>query len=201
MSRFAAGTDHATLSGTFSDSLTDTYVLRAVAGQTMTFEPVGSLGLGVTAPDGSPLPFAPDSAIAFSLLPLTGDHVVTVTPKMSNATTYAMTVTIVDGTGEGIASRRVEFPSGSFGTTLTDSVEPGVTHRFVLGAGESQTLDVQVAAGAPGSVVHSIVAPNGDLLVLDEEQSSVLLPSSGDYFVDVRSTGATVTYDISFRIE
>ena len=73
---FAAGTDHATVTGTFRPGSFDTWVLRAGAGQSMTvqMDPPGlAASVGVFAPDGSPLPGGPGDVVTYSL-PATGDY-------------------------------------------------------------------------------------------------------------------------------
>jgi hypothetical protein len=93
---FAPGTDRAVLRGSLVDDLTDRYVLRAAAGQSMTLTPVAPLHVSVTAPDGSPLPGGPAETITFQL-PLSGDYVVEILPGMSEQTAYSITVIITAG--------------------------------------------------------------------------------------------------------
>jgi len=76
-----------------SDGVSDRYVLWAAAGQTMRFEHVAPLHLGVTAPDGAVLPGGPGDTIEFAL-PATGDYVVEVAPGMGEADQYSIVVTI-----------------------------------------------------------------------------------------------------------
>ena len=76
--RFAPGTDNATVRGTFTAGSDDRYILWARAGQSMTLAGAfGGLGIGVYAPNGSPLPGGPGDSITFRL-PATGDYTITI---------------------------------------------------------------------------------------------------------------------------
>ena len=78
--QFAPGTDNTTVQGTFREGQSDSYVLRAAAGQRMTIEispPGTGASLGVFAPNGSPLPGGPGDAITYQL-PATGDYTIVI---------------------------------------------------------------------------------------------------------------------------
>ena len=60
-------------------------------------------------------------------------------------------------------------------------------------------MAVQIDAAADNAV-FSVFAPDGFGLAVDQVQSSLVLPSSGDYLVEVHSTGGSADYEISFWI-
>jgi hypothetical protein len=78
-------------------------------------------------------------------------------------------------------------------------VAAGTTDAFVLRAGAGQTMAVQIDAAADNAV-FSVFSPDGFGLAVDQTQSSLALPSSGDYLVEVHSTGGAANYEISFWI-
>jgi hypothetical protein len=194
--QFAPGTDSATVQGTFREGQSDRYVLRAAAGQRMTIQisPLGTgASLGVSAPNGSALPGGPGDAIAYQL-PATGDYTIVIGGGRGDSSpTYSMRVTIP------ASVRRIEFAPATNTASVRDSVGAGTTDAFVLRAGAGQTMAVQIDAGADNAV-FSVFSPDGFGLAVDQTQSSVALPSAGDYLVAVHSTGGAATYEIGFWI-
>jgi hypothetical protein len=97
--------------------------------------------------------------------------------------------------GGGMASHtveRVRFPRGATGTEFTDSLEPGASRRYVLGARNGQFLYFRLAATGPG-MTYAIYNPDGSVL-LDEtgaqQEYRGQLWQSGDHVVEVFNTGA-----------
>jgi hypothetical protein len=194
--QFAPGTDNATVTGTFREGESDRYLLRAAAGQTMTIalSPAGTgASLGVYAPDGTQLPGGPGDLVTYRL-PASGDYAIAIGGGRGDSSpTYSMTVTIPAET------QRVQFAPGTDNASLRGSVDAGETDSFVLRASAGQTMVVDVAAAA-GNAVHSVFAPDGSALAVDQVRSSIVLPSAGDYVVDVRSIGGAAEYGIRFTI-
>jgi hypothetical protein len=195
--QFAGGTDSAIVEGTFRAGQSDRYVLRASAGQEMTTvvkPPDSGAGVSVIAPDGSELPGGPGDTgnIATHRLPVSGDYTIVVGGGSSGA--YTLEVIIPP------LSRRIEFAPGTNNASLEDSV--GTTqNRYVLRGSTGQTMAVQIDAAADNAR-FDVIAPDGTLLAVFETQSTVVLPSSGDYTVKAyafrESPGAV--YRISFWI-
>ncbi|PWJ09658.1 SH3 domain-containing protein [Jannaschia seohaensis] len=86
--------------------------------------------------------------------------------------------------------QQVRFPRGSTGTEFTDSLDPQVSHRYVLGARNGQFLYFRLAANGPG-MTYVIYNPDGSVL-LDEMSSDReyrgQLWQSGDHIVEVHNT-------------
>ena len=199
--RFAPGTDNATVQGTFNAGSDDRYVLWARGGQSMTLAgEFGGLGVGVVAPDGSPLPGGPGNSITFQL-PATGDYTISIGPRRSEATTYSFTVTIpaLPGGNPG-GAQRIQFAPGTNTASLRGDVLPATTDRYLLRAAAGQTMVVHVAPLVP-NITLSIFAPDGTALAEHQEQATVVLPANGDYLVVVETTSSGGPYQISFWIE
>ena len=196
--QFARGTDHATVHGAINDGVSDTYVLRLGKGQQLTISGLGSLHVSVTAPDGSVLPGGPGDTITFDL-PTTGDYVVQIMPGMGEQSTYDVTFTAPPADPGASATIRVQFPSGTFGTTVHGTVNGGALKRYLLRAGAGRTMTVTIAAAA-NNAQFSVLAPDGSVLAGQQTATSVALPSDGDYTVAVWSTSGNATYDITFDI-
>ena len=190
--RFAPGTDNATVRGTFDSGADDRYVLRARAGQTMVLSGAfGGLGVGVLAPDGSPLPGGPADSITYQL-PATGDYTITIGPRRSEATSYSFTVTIP-------AAERIRFAPGTNTASRHADLLPATAHRYVLRAVAGQTMVVHVAP-LVHNITLSIFGPDGTALAEDLEQATVVLPATGDYLVVVETTSSGGPYQITFWI-
>lgn len=101
-------------------------------------------------------------------------------------------------------TERVRFARGSTGTEFTDTLEPGKSHRFVLGASNGQDLYVRIAANGPG-LSYRILNPNHTAL-LDEVRADLeyrgQLWQSGDHVIEVfNRSGGAQTYNVIIGIE
>jgi len=180
--QFAAGTDHATLSGSTTDGLTDRYVLRAAAGRTMRFDHVAPFRLSVTDPGGAVLPGGPGDTIEYQL-PTTGDYVVEILPGMGEGDAYEITVTIPALPHvPNQSTRRVTFAAGTDHATITGSITDDVSDRYVLRAGAGQTMTLS----GQGSLHYTVTAPGGSPLPGGPgDPVTFQLPATGDYTVEI----------------
>lgn len=201
--QFAPGTDHATVSGSFCEGQDNRFVLRAAAGQTMTVSGIeAGTAFSVVAPDGSTLPGGPGEVISFAL-PASGDYTISHGPRRSEGSTFEFTVTIPrlgEGSPTPAPATRVQFPAGTFGTSLRDSVSAGDVDRFVLWAAAGHRMAIHVDAAADNATL-TITAPDGTVLSSGQTQPTIeRLPASGDYTVEVHPNGGSAAYQISFWI-
>lgn len=195
--RFAAGTDHGNVGGVLGDGVSDRYVLRAGAGQQLIVSGLGALHLSVTPPDGSLLAGGPGDTITFDL-PTSGDYVVEVLPGMGEVSRYDVTLTIPAARHDPAATR-VQFPRGSFGTTVHGQVDGGEVNRYLLRAGAGRAMTVTLDA-ARQAARFSVLAPDGTVIVDEQMSVTTALPLDGDYTVAVWSIDGNPSYDISFDI-
>jgi hypothetical protein len=198
--RFASGTDNATVSGTFTPGSDDRYVLWARAGQSMTLAgDFGGLGIGVTAPNGSPLPGGPGDSITYQL-PATGDYTISIGPRRSEATTYTFTVTIPALPRD--TTRRIQFAPGTDNATVQGTFREGQRDRYVLRAAAGQTMLVQLRPQETGAS-FGVFAPDGrELPSQPGVDFAARLPQSGDYTIVVgggRGDSST-TYTLTVHI-
>ncbi|MBF9030573.1 hypothetical protein HKCCE3408_09210 [Rhodobacterales bacterium HKCCE3408] len=99
---------------------------------------------------------------------------------------------------------RVQFAAGTSGAELSDSLAPGASRRYVLGAGDGQFLYVRVAPWN-GSLEYQIFNPDNsfllDLIPANREYRGQLW-QSGDHVVEVvNRTNAVVSYNVIFGID
>jgi hypothetical protein len=136
---FAPGTDHGSVSGTFSECAVDNFVLRAQAGQTMFVSVTPSAAGAAVAiyhPNGTKLAEPPEPGADFSVtLPASGDYTITVGPGRSEVSAYTLTVRIPAGAPASTpAPQRIRFAPGTDNATVQGSIAPGTTARYVLRA-------------------------------------------------------------------
>lgn len=117
----------------------------------------------------------------------------------------AMAGAPVDSSGEPTTViKHVHFDRGSSGTELTETLTPGSSVRYVLGAKNRQNLYVRVAAQGP-DIYYQIFNPDGTFL-LDQMTASKEyrgeLWQSGDHVIEVINRGKRSTsYHVIFGID
>lgn len=99
---------------------------------------------------------------------------------------------------------RVSFDPGTTGTELTDSLAPGASRQYLIGASTDQFLYTRVAADGP-VLDYQIFNPDGSFLLErtggDLEYRGQLW-QSGDHMIEViNRTNATQSYNLIIGIE
>jgi heat shock protein HslJ len=202
--RFAAGATSATLTGTLAASESDQYVLRALAGQTLSLDLAFTEGqaiLVVWGEDGDVL--LSDHAEVSSFrraLPRTQEYFIQVKGRPDGNTSYTMTVSI-PGISTGL--ERILFPRGSTSATVTGQLAASGSHQYVLEAQAGQTMNINTAFGE-GTAVLVVWGTDGNVLLSDHAESSAfqgVLPTTQDYYILVKgrpegSTSYTMTVTI-----
>ena len=97
----------------------------------------------------------------------------------------------------------VSFASGASGATLSGTLEPQSSVRYILGADDGQFLDVNVQSQG-GALDYKILNPDGsallDLISSDTPYRGQLW-QSGDHVIEVMNAGAqSVNFDARFDI-
>jgi hypothetical protein len=98
--------------------------------------------------------------------------------------------------------RRVNFPRGRTTAILRGTVRRGLSHDYLLGARDGQTMTVHLTAS--GDASFSILSPNGNSLADFVSDWSGELPESGDYRINVlpptrNSNPARYTLEVTIR--
>lgn len=115
----------------------------------------------------------------------------------------ARATTVVQGAASHTVER-VRFPRGQNGTEFTDSLNPGDSHRYVLGARNGQYLYFRLAANGPG-MSYVIYNPDGSVLLdetgADREYRGQLW-QTGDHIVEVFNTAnGAQSFNVIFGIQ
>ena len=202
--RFAPGATSATLTGNLAAAESDQYVLRALAGQTLSVNLTFTEGqaiLVVWGEDGNVLLSDHAEVSNFQrVLPTTQDYHIMVKGRPDGNTAYTMTVTIpVIVTGV----ERIEFTPGSTSATVTGQLNASDSDQYVLHALAEQTIDIDMTF-SQGRAILVLWGADGDVLLSDHAEAStfqVVLRTTQDYYILVKgrpdgSTSYTMTITI-----
>ena len=136
-----------------------------------------------------------------------------VKPTSGNAT-YTITVRITGGTPaptpqqqptqqpptptpSGTTVRRVSFAPGTDNLALNDSIAPGETHIWLVGAAEGQTLAVFLESDI-GDIWFNLFDPNGEPMAIQQQEWGVDLVQSGDFEIEIINlTGIVGAYTLT----
>lgn len=202
--RFAPGATSATLTGNLAASESDPYVLRALAGQTLSLNlsfTEGRAILVVWGEDGDVLQSDHAEVSSFErVLPTTQDYYIQVKGRPDGNTAYTMTVSIPPiNTG----MERIEFAPGSTSATVTGQFEAAGSDQYVLYALAGQTMNINTTF-SEGMAILAVWGADGDVLLTDHAESSTfqgVLPATQDYYILLKgrpdgSTAYTMTVSL-----
>ena len=199
---FAPGTDTATVGGNVPPGGAAHYVLRALAGQTMSVNIVnasGSVWLAIWGADGTVLISDHAGATSWSgQLPLTQDYYIDVISQAGTTPGFTLQVIIPPQPGPGPEppTKRITFAPGSVSAIEQGEVAPDSFMRYLVAAMAGQTMTVDVSS-AQGDVVLVIWGADGTVLLSDHAGAtswSGVLPASQDYIIDVKPMGVAPTF-------
>ena len=202
--RFAPGATSTTLTRTLAASESDQYVLRALAGQTLSLDLAftgGQAILVVWGEDGDVLLSDHAEVSSFEReLPKTQDYHIQVKGRPEGSTTYTLTVNI-PAISTGV--ERIEFAPGSTSATVTGQLGASESDQYLLRAEAGQTLNIHTAF-TEGAAILVVWGADGDVLLSDHAEASAferVLATTQDYYIMVKgrpdgSTSYTMTVTI-----
>ena len=206
---FAAGSTSATVRDSVAPNTVDRWVLRALAGQTMTVNvtssPTGSVILVIWGMDGTVLISDHAGATSWSgPLPSTQDYYIDARSVGNTTASYTLRVTIPPTPGPQPTPKRISFAPGSTTATMHGSIGTSGMDRWVLKAMTGQTMMVKVTSSPVDSVILVIYGADGMVLISDHAEArewSGQLPSTQDYHIDLKSfAGAPANYTLQVII-
>jgi len=205
--QFPPGGTSATVQGTLVPGAVDHYVLRVLAGQTLVLASApglqGMLALTVAGADGFVL--LPESAAQASWrgqVPTTQDYYVDVRSIAGATFGYALQISVPALATPQPQPRRISFPAGGTSATVSGTLAPFSTDSYVLTVLAGQTLNVDVP-GLQGKVLLVIWGADGSVLLTDHAIASSfsgVVPSTQDYFIDVRTSTTPVAYTMHVSV-
>lgn len=202
--RFATGATSTTVSGTLAASESDRYVLRALAGQTLSLNltfTVGQAILVVWGDDGDVLLSDHTEVSSFEReLTKTQDYHMMVRGKPEGNTAYNLVVNI-PAISTGV--KRIEFARGSTSASVSGQLSASASDQYLLRAQAGQTLSINTTF-AEGAAILVVWGADGNVLLSDHAEVSIfqgVLPATQDYYILVKgrpdgATSYTMTIDI-----
>ena len=187
--RFEPGSTSATVTGNLAAAQADDYILRALAGQTLSVDlsfTEGRAILVIWGDDGNVLISDHAEVSSFeAVLPTAQDYHITVKGRPDGNTAYTMTVDIpAISTG----MERIEFAAGSTSATLTGQLNASESAQYVLNARAGQTMNIDLAF-SEGNAILVVWGADGDVLLSDHAEASAIqrvLPTTQDYYILVK---------------
>jgi heat shock protein HslJ len=186
---FAPGSTSASLTGNLAASESDQYVLRALAGQTMSINLTFTEGqaiLVVWGEDGDVLLSDHAEASSFQrVLPKTQDYFIQVHGRPEGNTSYRMTIDIPAIQAE---MERIEFSPGATSTTVSGQISATDSAQYIIRAEAGQTMNIDLAF-TQGSAILVVWGADGNVLLSDHAEASGFrqsLPMTQDYYIMVK---------------
>lgn len=215
--QFAPGATSATVTGALLfGGDTDTWVVRAVAGQTMSigfaadragwifvfvYDSAGRLIAYGQDTDGTISPMGADGAVF--RVPADGDYTILVsTVQAAPPVNYSMAVDLPPATGPQPV--RIEFGPGQSSAALNDEiVAGGFPRQYVIYVVAGQTLITRLDDIPAGNVDITISDASGLVYNFGRAPTELAtrVPRTGDYLITLNTASPTpVAYTLTFRV-
>lgn len=207
---FDQGAISATLSGTLArEGGVKQYVLRALAGQRVevrvTSDYPGIVLSSLRREGGETLGVTSDPNPVVTLLPETGDYLITLTThNIAPAVEYTLFVEVTDA-GTLPEPERIVFAPNTTGTTVRGTLPSGGIERYILRALEGQTMTLAVGADPAGALSIVVETADGQYLTAgtDTTPLALTLPTTQDYLITLSSPMAApaIAYEMAIEIQ
>lgn len=208
---FAPGATTASVTGKLTSNISDHWVLRVLAGQTLSVNLVpvnGNARLIIYGADGTVLISDHADALQWSgRVPITQDYHIKVNAFDNTTPSYTLQVTVMP-LGPPTApptpvAKRITFAPGAIAATVS-GVTPAVgVDRWILAAQAGQTLTVNLIVPPGGRAALVIYGADGTVLISDHAsamQWNGHLPKTQDYHIDVKPETGAVSYTMQVTI-
>jgi hypothetical protein len=207
---FPPGGTTATVTGKITSNVSDHWVLRVLAGQTLSVNLVpvnGQARLIIYGADGTVLISDHADAMQWSgRVPSTQDYHIKVNAYDGTAPSYTLQVTVppLQPTAPPQpAAKRITFAPGAISATVS-GITPAVgVDRWILAAQAGQTMTVNLIVPPGGRAALVIYGADGTVLISDHAsamQWSGQLPKTQDYHIDVKPETGAVSYTLQVTI-
>ncbi len=192
---FAPGSISATVNGAVSPGQPVQYVLRALAGQTMTIQTnsTGPFRLSVSGANGAALGYADANQTFQTVLPANQDYYIFLqSPTDVGTAWYTMQVTVVSQGPRPTATpvpqpqtQRITFAPGAISATVYGYVDSARPANYVLKALAGQDMTVQFYGGGPFQA--GLTGADGSRLgsTTSGGTISARLPRTQDYYIAI----------------
>lgn len=195
---FAPGSISATVNGVVAPGQPAQYVLRALAGQTMTIQTnsTGPFWLSVAGANGESLGYTGENQALQVVLPSTQDYYIFLQSASGagQASYYTMQVTIVSRSPTPTPTRipqpqtqRITFSPGAISATVYGTVDSARQASYVLRALAGQDMTVQFYGGGPYQA--TLTGADGSYLGSANSGGSISarLPRTQDHYITINA--------------
>ncbi len=207
---FAPGTTAATVTGTVTDPVHRTYLVRAQAGQTMNVtltsaQPTTSFSV-VGVSGGQTLKGLGDGGNNWSgVLPQTQDYLIEIVTLEFSSTNYSLTLEIPPQSPPATnPAERIAFAAGSTAATVQGTASYPTRNQYLLRAQAGQTMRVELVSdyGIANFSVQGV--SDGQPLKRLENSDTVwtgTLPATQDYLIQIATLeGSTTNYSLYVEV-
>jgi hypothetical protein len=208
---FQTGQFNTTVQGKLAANGMDKWILRIIAGQTLSANLIptnGKAKLTIAGADGTVLISDHADAMTWNgKIPTTQDYTITILAFDNTAPSYTMQITIPPlaqpTIAPTIAPKRIAFAPGAISATVQ-----GVTHavdsdRWIIAAQVGQTISVNLVVPPGGRAALVIYGVDGTVLISDHASAmrwSGQLPKTQDYNIHVKPENGVVSYSMTVTI-
>jgi hypothetical protein len=95
---------------------------------------------------------------------------------------------------------RIEFAPGSSAATVKGAIVRGEQKIYLLNAAKGQKMTMKVTS-PEDNAVFGVIGPDGQDLLAEESNTSLVLPATGDYQVVVGSMRGNASYELTVGIK
>jgi hypothetical protein len=202
--QFAPGSTSASLSGTLAANTIDQYVLRVLAGQTLSVNVSSTQAkmlLSIAGADGQPYKTMGAGTSNFSfVVPATQDYFIAIATETGTPANYTVQVTIPPLSAE---PTRISFAPGGTSAMVQGTLAAFGLNAYVIRAQAGQTMTVNLTTNPAGKGFLVIYGADGDVLISDHAGAqtwSGVLRTTQDYNIHVRTGDTAASYTMQVTI-
>ncbi len=207
--QFAPGATSATVYGTLYPNQQQQYVLRALAGQSMTVvtSSTGPFRLVISGADGTSLGTINANQSLTVYLPSTQDYFLVLVPTSGAAVNYTLQVTVVGSTPPPTPTpvkppqtQRITFAPGAVSATVAGYADAGRPASYVLRAMAGQDMTVQIYGSGPYNA--TLTGADGTFLGSANSQGTISarLPRTQDYYITISVPSGAPGFNFSMVV-
>lgn len=207
--QFAPGATSATVYGTLYPNQQQQYVLRAMAGQSMTVvtSSTGPFRLVISGADGTSLGTINANQSLTVYLPRTQDYYLVLVPTSGAAANYTLQVTVVGSAPPPTPTpvkpppaQRISFAPGAVSATVSGYADAGRPASYVLRAMAGQDMTVQIYGSGPFNA--TLTGADGTFLGSANSQGTIYarLPRTQDYYITVSVPSGAPAFNFSMVV-